>query len=317
MMGKSTEMAVPAHPGEWAQAFALLFLDCEPVEREARVAQALRLFERGELDDQGIFVVHGPVGLQGAIACQWGPGNGGILFPPGVLPGEDRHAVEDVLVQQACAWLRGQGVRLAQALLTPEEKDRGAALDRNGACWITRLWYLRHHLQLPTSHLATPVRLRQEPYRSDTSALFHEVLERTWEGSLDFPEVNGVRSAEEFLAGYQERGSASCFETWWLVCEGRCPVGVIILVSCEKTRSLELAYLGVVPESRRCGFGREMLLEVLAEARARDAREVTLSVDVRNRPAWSLYRRLGFEPYECREVYLAIWGDSGPSSASR
>jgi ribosomal protein S18 acetylase RimI-like enzyme len=34
---------------------------------------------------------------------------------------------------------------------------------------------------------------------------------------------------------------------------------------------------------------------------------VTLSVDVRNRPAWGLYRSLGFEPFELREVYLRVW----------
>jgi len=32
-----------------------------------------------------------------------------------------------------------------------------------------------------------------------------------------------------------------------------------------------------------------------------------LSVDVRNRRAWELYKDLGFEAHDRREVYLALW----------
>jgi hypothetical protein len=30
-------------------------------------------------------------------------------------------------------------------------------------------------------------------------------------------------------------------------------------------------------------------------------------VDARNRPAWDLYCRVGFEPFDQREVFLATW----------
>jgi ribosomal protein S18 acetylase RimI-like enzyme len=66
--------------------------------------------------------------------------------------------------------------------------------------------------------------------------------------------------------------------------------------------------MGVVPEARQQGFAREMLLRALFEARAADVLNVTLSVDGRNRPAWNLYRSIGFEPFDRREIYLAIFG---------
>ena len=80
-----------------------------------------------------------------------------------------------------------------------------------------------------------------------------------------------------------------------------------MLTEMPETGDWEVAYMGVVPEARRYGFGREMLLHALCEARAADAPTVTLSVDVRNQPAWKLYRSLGFEPYDQRVVYLAIF----------
>ena len=69
----------------------------------------------------------------------------------------------------------------------------------------------------------------------------------------------------------------------------------------------ENAYLGIVPEARRHGYGRQLARKAIVEARAAGAAQLTLSVDARNRPAWELYRGLGFESFDQREVYLAIW----------
>jgi ribosomal-protein-alanine N-acetyltransferase len=69
----------------------------------------------------------------------------------------------------------------------------------------------------------------------------------------------------------------------------------------------EVAYVGVVPEARRRGVGRELMLHALVEARAAGVARLTLSVDARNQPAWALYRGLGFDPYDRRAVFLAVW----------
>jgi ribosomal protein S18 acetylase RimI-like enzyme len=69
----------------------------------------------------------------------------------------------------------------------------------------------------------------------------------------------------------------------------------------------EIIYMGVVPEHRRRGFGREMLVKACNEARLGQANRLTISVDARNRPAQDLYRDFGFEPIEQRGVYLLVW----------
>jgi ribosomal protein S18 acetylase RimI-like enzyme len=65
--------------------------------------------------------------------------------------------------------------------------------------------------------------------------------------------------------------------------------------------------MGLVPEARRSGFGREILLHALCEARSAGASQVTLSVDDRNYPAHSLYRQVGFELFDRRAVLLLVW----------
>ncbi len=296
----------PARTDELAAAFRLLFRHLSPEERGSRVRNALHLVSLRELDPRGVFVLREASGLTGALVCSPVPGASGALWPPVAL-GKRAAEGEDALVRHACAWLRGQGARLAQALLSPEEECLAAPLVRNGLAHVTNLWYARHDLVLDASWLAAPARLAFEPYGPACADLFQHVLARTYEGTLDCPEVNGVRTMEEVLQGHQAQGLYDPGRWWLARFEGRA-VGVLIAVELPESGDWEVAYVGVVPEARRQGLGRELLLQALCEARAAGAPRLTLSVDARNLPAWGLYSRLGFEPFDRRAVYLAVWG---------
>lgn len=293
-----------ARTEDWGAAFRLIFQYLPAQERENRCANALRLLQHGELDPHGLFILHGPADLCGALLCMPVPGRSALLWPPGTV--EDRRAErEDALLRHACTWLRQRGVKLTQTLLAPEETFLAYPLLRNGFSAVTRLWYMRHSLNLPVDCLNTPSRLNYQTFADD--ALFRQILQRTYEGTLDCPEVNGVRGIDEVLEGHRAQGTFDP-ERWWLACEGERPVGVLMMAEIPESGDWEVAYMGVAPEARRRGFGREMLLHGLCEARAAEVPAVTLSVDARNQPAWNLYRSMGFEPYDQRVVYLAIFG---------
>lgn len=296
-------MDVPelARTEDWGAAFRLIFQYLPANEREHRCATALHLLQRGELNPQGLFIVRGPAGLCGALLCLPVPGCTALLWPPGAA--EDRRSQrEDALMHHARAWLEQRGVKLVQTLLAPEESFLADSLLRNGFTAVTRLWYMRHDLNLSSNYLNTPTRLDYQTYDGDP--LFRQTLLLTYEGTLDCPEVNGIRSVDEVLEGHRAQGAFDP-ERWWLVRDSRGPVGVVLMTELPENGHWEVAYMGVVPQARRNGFGREMLLLALCEARAADASAVTLSVDVRNQPAWNLYRSLGFEPYDQRVVYLS------------
>src|SRR5262249_52851092 len=131
-------------------------------------------------------------------------------------------------------------------------------------------------------------------------------LMQTYQGTLDCPEINDVRTVDEILDGHRSQGQHDP-ALWWHVSLNGQPAGVVLLTSIPESGDWEVAYVGVVPEMRRRGIGRELIHRVLHEARTAGVPGVTLSVDGRNGPAWELYRRLGFEPFERREVFLAIW----------
>jgi ribosomal protein S18 acetylase RimI-like enzyme len=295
----------PAHTPERAAAIRLIFQHLPVPERNQREAAALYLLQTGELDPGGLFVLRGPGGLTGAVVCVSVPGAGGLLWPPGVVSDCRREEQEDVLVRHALAWVRQRGAKLVQTLLAPEEEGLAGPLLRNGFRRVTDLWYMRLDRGTPLAGLDTLVRLAFRAFDEADPPLFRQALLRTYEETLDCPEVNGLRTVEEVLAGHRAQGIYDPGR-WWLALDEGEPVGVLIVTEMPESGDWEVAYMGVVPEARRRGYGREILLKAVAEARAADVGRLLLSVDTRNRPAWHLYRAMGFEPYERRAVYLAL-----------
>jgi ribosomal protein S18 acetylase RimI-like enzyme len=296
----------PARPEEMATAFQLIFQESSTDHLELRVANALELIEKGELNAEGVLVARHHQQVLGAMVCMTIPGSSGLVWPPQARSGATQMAVEDALVRRASHWLRQRGAKLGQALLTSADAHLGASLQRNGFTHITRLWYLSRSPELTADLLLASERLEFQTYRGDDSALFLETMWRTYEDTRDCPEVNGVRTPDEVLEGHQAQGKFDP-ERWWLARYRRRPVGVLLMTDMPEWDSWDVSYVGVVPEARQRGFGRELMRKALLETRAADIQQLTLSVDGRNQPAWNLYQQLGFEAFDQREVFLAIW----------
>jgi ribosomal protein S18 acetylase RimI-like enzyme len=300
-----------ATPAEWEPALRLVFQHVREEERQARIANAQALFERREIDPEGLAIASRGSRLVGAMVSTLLPGATGLVWPPQAVPGPEHQAVEDRLVEYALAWVRERGAKMAQAIVLPAEIHQAEPLMRHGFRHLTALWYLRHDLSYPPEGSggrdARPgLEIRYQPYPACDPSLFAATLVQTYEGTLDCPEVNGIRTVEEIVIGHQGQGKHDP-NRWWLVWRGRTPVGVLLLTGMPEWQALDIAYLGVVPEARRQGLGREMTRWALAQARTAAVCWLTLAVDRRNRPAWDMYLAAGFVPHEEREVFVAFW----------
>jgi ribosomal protein S18 acetylase RimI-like enzyme len=118
--------------------------------------------------------------------------------------------------------------------------------------------------------------------------------------------VNGVRALDEILVGHQAQGRYAP-DQWWLARLSDRPVGVLLTTAWMDGPGWDIPYLGLVPGARGRGLGKELVLKALLEARAAEAGQLTLAVDARNGPARGLYQGMGFEEFDRREVFLAIW----------
>jgi ribosomal protein S18 acetylase RimI-like enzyme len=282
----------------------MVFPDDDDVRGRLQRAEALMC--TGQLDPDSVRVVRDSIGLAAAMIAAPLSGSAAVVWPPRVRPSL-HHAkpVVQALAADAVAWLNSHHVRLAQALLPPEDANLAEPLLAQGFRHTTRLVYLRHFLDLSFAQMATAERCGYQTYLEVGDQRFADVLARTYEGTLDCPEINGVRSPAEILAGHRGAGPFDP-EQWWLATLDGEPAGVA-LATMPEDGAWDVAYLGVVPEARRKGIGQELVRKLLFEAKAAEIPMVTLAVDARNEPARRLYHSAGFEPYDERDVYLKIF----------
>jgi mycothiol synthase len=282
-------------PADWTVALDLALARVPTEHRPARVQHCIELLETGGLDPCGIFVArrnHAIVGVQVCVALA---GASCLFWLPATI---DDGA--DQLVQAGLAWARSIPCKLAQALAGPDEAQFSEPLKRCGFAAITHLHQLERNLDdVPTA----VTKLRLETYRPSRRADFAAMLERTYEGTLDCPELNGKRSADEILAGHRGQGTFHP-NFWWLAYDGATPVGMVLLIEAPDAVTWELAYLGIVPEHRRHGLARALTLHALQALRGQPATRMILCVDERNIPARRLYQSLGFSDFETNEVLL-------------
>ncbi len=279
----------PAHVDEIAPALRILFRHFAPLEAERRIENALLLSQMGQLSTDGLFVVRDNAGLVGAVFCMPMAGASGMLWPPQVLDRALQPTVEDLLLSHAVSWLGNRGIKLVQVLLSPEESREAAALERHRFRHITHLWHLIHDLKGALPHLRQP-RLLYDAFDPAQPSVFEQTLLRTYEGTLDCPEVAGVRTVSEVLDCHRAQGVFDP-DRWWLLRENGDPVGVVVIMEQPENRDWEIVYFGIVPEARRRGLGREAMIRVLHQARQLGRSRVELSVDGRNTPARALIVR--------------------------
>ncbi len=88
--------------------------------------------------------------------------------------------------------------------------------------------------------------------------------------------------------------------------------GEIVGYACRwlHAEAVEIQNVAVHPDWRRRSIGRQLVETVLAEARAAGVRRALLEVRSYNRPALSLYRRLGFRETGTRPGYYSDGEDA-------
>lgn len=300
----------PAKVWQQEDALRILFQHCSRVERQEAIGK-LRAFLDGELNAEGLLVARQRDQIKGVILAVPAAGAAGLIWPPQITE-PSQAAVEDALVHSAVNFLRKKSAKIVQALLQPHEMPLGRSLERNGFAHITSLEFLRYSLHLtPEQFNASETlvnaseTLAFENYGVATKERLETTLLATYDGTLDCPELNGVRTIDEIIAGHQAQGVFDPGK-WRLAMHEGNPVGVLLLSEVPEWHAWEIVYLGIVAAARGRGFGRQLVLKAVREACQSGARQLIVSVDHRNFLARRLYSQLGFESWDRRDVYLAI-----------
>jgi ribosomal protein S18 acetylase RimI-like enzyme len=130
-------------------------------------------------------------------------------------------------------------------------------------------------------------------------SLLSKALERTYEETMDCPELCGMRVVGDVLESHR---SVGVFDPgmWWLVMDSGEPEGCMLLSACPEQNAVELVYLGLSPRLRGRGLGSSLLMMGVQSLTGRPEKMLTCAVDTRNAPAMALYRRCGFQRFAVR-----------------
>ncbi len=142
-------------------------------------------------------------------------------------------------------------------------------------------------------------------YRSAHHDRFAALIAASFEGSLDCPGLNGLRSMAEIIAGHQAAGRFDP-RRWLLLCFDGEPAGCILFGENPLQRTLELTYMGLPRRWRGRGVGRYVLRQGLDFARREGMETVTGAVDLANTPALRLYESAGFHETARRQAMIRV-----------
>jgi ribosomal protein S18 acetylase RimI-like enzyme len=292
---------------ERKQALEILYRRVANDVRDSLVHEALEEASRGLLDLSGLWVARRRGRIVAAMLSQVLAGRAAAIWPPEVGVTFGRGAVAVHLIRSAIDDLKLRGVGLVQALVDVSSPRRAADdFIQGGLPRVTELTYMAR----PTARALPPrpgvPEFVWRGFSGMTEGAFREVLEATYVGSLDMPELEGVRTLDDILASHRAGGRFD--PARWQI--GHLPddpasAAVVLLGAGPEPGTWEISYLGLSPAARGRGLGRAALNHALNIARPHAAR-LELAVDARNLPAEHLYQRCGFEPFDRRGVHLSV-----------
>ncbi len=271
-------------------------------ERQAHRNELEKRFADAHLPNGGLFVARRGNKVVGTAWGQELPGRCAVFWPPSTIADEPE-STADGLSAHVLDYLRSQNICLAQALLETDQGLPAQRLRRAGFRYITDLLYLvSGRDRFPTEQPATP--LCFEPWNEQRHAYrMAQIVEATYEQTLDCPEFNGLRDIADVLDGYRAIGQSGCRQ-WLIVRHAGQDVGCLLLADHPDHDQWELVYMGLRSEARGRGWGIDMVRYAQWLAFCAGRKRLVLAVDVNNHPAKRMYAEAGFSSWDQRAIFI-------------
>jgi ribosomal protein S18 acetylase RimI-like enzyme len=288
-------------PDRLAEALALVLDDLAPSQRRLAAAALLDAEDAAELAAEPLFVATRGGQIRGAAWGERQSGRIAVFWPPQLMAGEDLQASFD-LAEAVVRNLDELAIDMTQVLLQLRNPDVVKVLRHVGFRHLADLVYLTCEAERFPAEPAVG-ELTFETYAGSQRQRLKQLIERSYDGTLDCTALNGVRDVDDVVNGYQATGVYRA-ENWLIVRHQDEDVGILLLADHPKARHWELMYMGLVPEVRGHGWGGQITRHAQWLARGANVDRIVLAVDSTNTPAVRTYARSGFEPWDRRSVYV-------------
>jgi ribosomal protein S18 acetylase RimI-like enzyme len=216
-------------------------------------------------------------------------------------------AVGHRLLAAVVGWLAEGNVRSAQALLPAENGQEHDQLSTGGflrvADLLLQLCFLDKRSAVPNANPAGRADLVFVPFVPQFRSRLTAILQKTYQGSLDCPVLDRAREMGDVLDGYAAHGDSGT-AGWYLIERAGVDAGCLLLAHDRRLGYTELVYMGLVPEARGHGHGRDLVRFAQDVARFEGLLRMSLAVDAGNFPAIAAYEGIGFITWEKKTAYF-------------
>jgi ribosomal protein S18 acetylase RimI-like enzyme len=305
-MAVESQIMVQHPPRErWGEAVNLA-LSNRPYEERVRLTEMLLRPVPGKPPGSGfdgLLEARAGDTTIGAALAVLQAGRTALVYQPQLIPSAPEES-RALLYQQMLEFLGQHRVTLAQEVLPLEGAADTARARAAGFTIEIELVYLMAERRV-FPHSAPSGSFAWGAFELPQATRLAEVLDRTFVGTLDCPELNGVRSTIESIAGYQASGQFDP-QFWQFAQQSGSDVGCV-LINRHDDQTAELVYLGLAREARGKGGARELVQQALWQARQAGCAILSVAVDARNLPALRAYERAGFERFDARRVLLRVF----------
>ncbi len=209
--------------------------------------------------------------------------------------------------------VRNLGRRVLQILAEDPLLGQRQMLRQAGIPRLTSLLYMCWEVgepleALPSNGIWAEGRLFWEPLSGSPTAWSRlaAVVEKTYIGSLDCPEVSGLRNVEETLTAYRLAGVWRA-DLWFIVRLQEQEIGCLLLGDRPTENCIELVYMGLLPEYRGHGFGSRLVEKAKSVTVHLGRSRLVAAVDIRNWPAIRVYEQAGFHSVGRADVFQEIF----------
>lgn len=306
-MSPPQEVNIRAVPRDEQVAALWLLFGAEPeAVRRDRVAASVRAAGSGSVNFDYLLEARRGERRVGVIWGQVLPGRNANIWPAFLEPGEPESTC-DLLQSALDERLANAGLAMAQAMLPLSAEPSASCLRRNGYVNVVNLLYLVIDAdRIPQEQ--PKFTLQFQPFHEDAARLV-PLLDATYVGTQDAPDLNGVRDTMDVIEGYKATGRFDPRRWWFVQYQGN-DVGCLILAEHPDLKISELIYMGLVPEARGKGLAKEMVRFAQWQAKQIGSQSLLVSVDSANAPAVSVYSRCGFSEIDRRQVWIKRFGSS-------
>jgi ribosomal protein S18 acetylase RimI-like enzyme len=204
-------------------------------------------------------------------------------------------------------YLDASGIRVGQSLLAERDGPDAEQLFRCGYGYAASLVYMvASPAAAPKSSL--DAELIFETYQLSQRERLSKVVAATYIGTRDIPALDGARTLNDVLDGYQHTGVFDP-RRWFFVQYRGQDVGCVLLADHPRSQHCELVYMGLAPHVRGRGWGFLLSRHALHQASLLGRQLLVLAVDGDNDPALVTYARAGFAEWDRRSVFLKVYED--------